>query len=142
MTGLNCYHLTSESDQRTTEAPKPDDIWLGDFNRHSPMWDKAHNSQLFTRSALHEAQQLIDLAVIWNMHMALRPGINTLKSTSSKNYMRPDNVWISDTIRNNIIKCDVLPSECPICTDHLPIITTLNISPSYTSPPHDMTGKK
>src|SRR5882762_11237688 len=85
----------------------PEDLWCGDFNRHSPMWDEARNSQLFTRPALREAQRLIDLATTWNMHMALRPGINTLESTSSKNYTRPDNVWVSDSLRETIIKCDV-----------------------------------
>ena len=141
-TALNRYLLTAESDQRTADAPEPDDIWLGDFNRHSPMWDEARNSQLFTRSALREAQHLIDLAATWNMHMALCPGVNTLESTSSKNYTRPDNVWVSDTIRDNIIKCDVLPSERPICTDHLPIITTIDISPTRTSPPSRYNWRK
>jgi hypothetical protein len=28
------------------------DIWLGDFNRHSPMWDEPRNTQLFTTQAL------------------------------------------------------------------------------------------
>jgi ribonuclease HI len=135
LTALNRFLLTSESEQRTKDLPPPEDIWLGDFNRHSPMWDEARNSQLFTRPALREAQRLIDLAATWNMHMALRPGVNTLESTSSKNYTRPDNVWVSDSLRENIIKCDVLPAERPICTDHLPIITILDISLSRSSPP-------
>jgi hypothetical protein len=66
------------------------------------------------------------------MQMALRPGINTLESTSSKNYTRPDNVWVSDELRPNITQCDILPSERLVCTDHLPIITTIDISPSRT----------
>ena len=103
MTALNRYLLTSEIEQRHSNTPTPSDIWLGDFNRHSPMWDEARNSQLFTRPALQEAQRLIDLAVTWNMHMALPPGINTLESTSSKNYTRPDNVWVSDELRENIL---------------------------------------
>jgi len=135
ITALNRYLLTSESEQRSTGSSPPEDLWCGDFNRHSPMWDEARNSQLFTRPALREAQRLIDLAATWNMHMALRPGINTLESTSSKNYTRPDNVWVSDTIWENIIECDVLPSERPACTDHLPIITTLDISLSRSTPP-------
>lgn len=142
LTALNRFLLTSESQQRTNDSPATEDIWLGDFNRHSPMWDEARNTQLFTRSALREAQQLIDMAVTWNMHMALRPGINTLESTSSKNYTRPDNIWVSDTLRQNIVKCDVLPSERPVCTDHLPIIITLDISPARSTPPLDIIGEK
>jgi ribonuclease HI len=134
MNALSRYLLTSELEQRNSGAPSPNDIWLGDFNRHSPMWDEARNSQLFTRPALREAQRLIDLAVTWNMHMALRPGVNTLESTSSKNYTRPDNVWVSDELRPNITQCDVLPSERPVCTDHLPIITKIDVSPTRTIP--------
>ena len=134
LTALNRFLLTTESHQRTSDSPSTEDIWLGDFNRHSPMWDEPRNSQLFTRSALREAQQLIDMAVTWNMHMALRPGVNTLESTSSKNYTRPDNIWVSDTLRQNIVKCDVLPAERPVCTDHIPIAITLDISPSRSTP--------
>ena len=135
LTTLNRYLLTSEAEQRNTNAPTPSNIWLSDFNWHSPMWDEACNSQLFTRPALREAQHLIDLAVTWNMQMALRPGVNTLESTSSKNYnTRPDNVWVSDELTQHIIRCDVLPGDRPICTDHLLIATTLDISPTRTVP--------
>ena len=99
------------------------------------MWDEPRNSQLFTRTALREAQRLIDLAATWNMHMALRPGVNTLESTSSKNYTRPDNVWINEELLQNVIQCDVLPDQRPVCTDHLPITTVLDISPSRHNPP-------
>jgi len=134
MNSLNRYLTASTIEQRNSNAPSPKDIWLGDFNRHSPMWDEARNSQLFTRQALREAQHLIDLAITWNMQMALRPGVNTLESTSSKNYTRPDNVWVSDELTQHITQCDVLPGERPICTDHLPIITILDISPTRTVP--------
>jgi endonuclease/exonuclease/phosphatase family metal-dependent hydrolase len=110
------------------------DIWLGDFNRHSPMWDEPRNSQLFTPQALREAQRLIDLAITWNMHMALRAGVNTLESTRSKNYTRPDNVWVSDGLRTRITECKVLPTERPICTDHLPIATVIDITPTRNDP--------
>ena len=61
--------------------------------------------------------------------MALCPGINTLESTSSKNYTHPDNIWVSDTLRQNIVKCDVLPAERPICTDHILIAITIHPLP-------------
>src|ERR1700677_3279491 len=105
ITCLNRYLLTSESEHRTSNsAAPPNDMWMGDFNRHSPMWDEPRNSQLFTRTALREAQRLIDLAATWNMHMALRPGVNTLESTSSKNYTRPDNVWVNEELLQNVIQ--------------------------------------
>jgi hypothetical protein len=52
MNTLNRYLLSSEVEQRNSGASVPDDIWPSDFNCHSPMWDEAHNSQLFMRSAL------------------------------------------------------------------------------------------
>jgi hypothetical protein len=51
LTTLKRYLLTSEAEQRNTNAPTPSNIWLGDFNWHSPMWDEARNSQLFTHPA-------------------------------------------------------------------------------------------
>jgi hypothetical protein len=110
MTALNRYLLTAEVEQRNFDAPTPQDIWLGDFNCHSPMWDEVWNAQLFTPPALQEVQQLIDLAATWNMQMALSPGVNTLEFTSSKNYTRPNNVWVSDKLRQNVTLCDVLPA--------------------------------
>jgi hypothetical protein len=108
LTTLNHYLLTLKLEQCHSDTPVPNDIWLSDFNQHSPTWDKAHNSQLFTHPALCEAQHLIDLAVMWNMHMALHAGINTLKYISSKNYTCPDNVWASDKLHLNIPFCDAL----------------------------------
>ena len=35
-------------------------IWLGDFNRHHPMWDEERHAHLFTRAALEVAQLLGD----------------------------------------------------------------------------------
>jgi len=67
------------------------------------MWDEAPNSQLFTCQELQEAQHLIDLAFTWNMQMALHPSVNTLESTSSKNYMCPNNMWVSDKLTQHII---------------------------------------
>jgi hypothetical protein len=69
------------------------------------------------------------------MQMALRPGVNTLESSSSKNYTCPDNVWVSDKLRENVTQCDILPAERRVCMDHLPIVTTINISPTRCEPP-------
>jgi hypothetical protein len=125
-TALNRYLLTSESDQRTTESPEPDDIWLGDFNRHSPMWDEARNSQLFTRAALREAQRLIDLAVTWNMHMALRPGVNTLESTS----LQAQKTTRAPTTYGSAIQSGTTSSSAMYCHRNAPYArTTYQLSP-------------
>jgi hypothetical protein len=64
------------------------------------------------------------------MQMALHPGVNTLESTGSKNYTHPNNVWVSNELRQNVTLCDVLPAERLVCTNYLPIATTLDISPT------------
>ena len=54
---------------------------------------------------------------------------NTISTyeTASSNWMRMDNVWWSNNPLNPIITCNIKPSLCPPCTDHLPIITELNL---------------
>ncbi|KAJ8589707.1 hypothetical protein M405DRAFT_700139, partial [Rhizopogon salebrosus TDB-379] len=68
-------------------------IWLGDFNRHHPLWDEDRNTQLFTNQYLDAAQPLLDLIADYGMIMTLPKGLPTLQSTSSKNWTRPDNVF-------------------------------------------------
>jgi hypothetical protein len=46
-------------------------VWLGDFNRHSPLWDEPRNEHLFTAANLDAAQELLDMAAQYDMHMAL-----------------------------------------------------------------------
>lgn len=96
------------------------DIWIGDFNRHSPVWDELRNGQLFTATNLRAAQTLIDLAYRHSMRMALPHGINTLEHTTSKNWTRPDNVWVDSELIESVAECDILPAKRPNCTDHLP----------------------
>jgi Endonuclease-reverse transcriptase len=54
-------------------------IWLGDFNRHHPMWDDDSNDQLFTPHALRSTEELITLLAKWDMTMLLLKGVHTLK---------------------------------------------------------------
>lgn len=84
ITSLQQYLLHAEHDHLTGGALN--DIWLGDFNLHSPLWDEPRNNHLFTPAATRNAQRLIDMAASWDMHMALQGGVNTLESTSTKNY--------------------------------------------------------
>lgn len=46
---------------RAREGENEQFIWLGDFNRHHPIWDEERNAHLFTRGALDAAQPLLDL---------------------------------------------------------------------------------
>ena len=70
------------------------DIWLGDFNRHHPMWEDEENDRLFTHQNLNDASVLIDLLADHDMHMVLPHGIPTIRNAAG-NLTRPDNVFAS-----------------------------------------------
>ncbi|KAF8804334.1 hypothetical protein BYT27DRAFT_7301321 [Phlegmacium glaucopus] len=56
---------------RDREERQEGDMWLGDFNRHSPWWEDVRNERLFTRRSLEEAQILIDVLAEYNMEIVL-----------------------------------------------------------------------
>lgn len=64
-------------------------LWLGDFNRHHPMWDEERNRHLFTTANLDRAQKLLDLISEYDMRMALPKDIPTLEAMATKNETRP-----------------------------------------------------
>jgi len=61
-------------------------IWMGDFNRHHPMWDKSRNTHLFTRANLEKAQIIIDAMANYDLQMILPRNVLTLCSMSTKNF--------------------------------------------------------
>jgi hypothetical protein len=61
------------------------------------------------------------------MQMALPKDRPTLQSTSTGNWTRPDNVFCTDHTLNIITQCDTKPRRHPPCTDHVPILTTLEL---------------
>lgn len=109
--------------------PSPTDhmFWLGDFNRHHPLWEDDSNRRLFSSSNL--VDPLIDLINDYDMVLTLPPGIPTYE-TAAGNWTRPDNVWRSNNPEDPIISCNVDPSIRPPRADHLPIITELDLSVS------------
>ena len=109
------------------EAVREQFIWLGDFNRHHPLWDEERNAHLFTRRALEAAQPLLDLIDRHDMHMVLPKDIPTLEACATKNFTRVDNVFCSAGLVNTFISCDTFPQWRPQKTDHMPIISELEI---------------
>jgi len=101
------------------------DIWLGDFNRHHPMWEDEENSQLFTHQNLDEANILIDLLADHDMQMMLPHSIPTI-CNSAGNLTRPDNVFMSTQLGNWIVKCKTRPDDQPPTADHFPITTHID----------------
>jgi hypothetical protein len=59
-------------------------IWLGDFNRHHPLWDEERNAHLFTRRNMDLTQPLLEMIGQHNMKMALPPATPTLQGTEHR----------------------------------------------------------
>ncbi len=106
----------------------------GDFHRHHPLWDKGKNHHLFTSTNLQEAQHIIDLQVQFNLVQALPRGTPTLVASNTGNYMRPANVFVSDTLTGCVVSCTALPEHRPAKTDHCPILTTLDTMAQRAKP--------
>ena len=102
-------------------------IWLGDFNRHHPRWDKPTDTRLFTREALINAEKLINLVANAGLDFALPPQKPTHRHNVTKKWTRLDQVFISDHSIDALTTCDTVRKSPGICTDHLPILTELNM---------------
>ena len=94
-------------------------IWLGDFNRHHPLWDEEQNSHLFTSKALDNAQKLIDLIADYRMAQALPKDLPTLQSSSMGNWTRPNNVFCTDHSLEALTLCTTDPDQRGPKTDHV-----------------------
>jgi len=101
------------------------DIWLGNFNRHHPMWEDKVNDHLFTNQNLEDAGMLIDLLADHDMQMALLQGMPTIRN-SARNLTRPDNVFTSSQLTEWITKCNTRPDDQPPMADHFPIATQMD----------------
>ena len=110
-------------------------IWVGDFNRHHPIWDDPTNAHLFTKRNLDLAQPLINALDKFNMKMALPAHIPTLKSLSTGNLTRVDNVFCSDDLLDAFISCDTDIAYRPTKSDHFPIISCIDLYTAKSNPP-------
>lgn len=125
---INTIKKWTNTDDATNVPVQPlHTIWLGDFNRHHPMWDEPRNQHLFTNQNLEAAQRLITAITEHQLFMALPEHIPTLKSFVTGNYTRVDNVFCSKRILERIVKCDTIPHRQPTNTDHFPIETVIDI---------------
>ncbi|CAA7269138.1 unnamed protein product [Cyclocybe aegerita] len=109
-------------------------VWAGDFNRHHPLWDEERNNHLFTTSALEKGQKLIDLLADHWMVMVLPKDIPTLEALSTKDTTQVDNVFCSEGMAKDFDRCDMEPEWRPVCTDHFPIMSTINIQMQSNMP--------
>ena len=118
--------ITTSSGRNTNNA-KPI-IWMGDFNRHHPHWDNPTDTRLFTKTAISNAEILISAVAGLGMDLALPSSIPTHLHNVSKKWTRLDQVFISEDHLDSIVTCDTLRDTPGINTDHLPILTTLDLN--------------
>ena len=107
-------------------------IWLGDFNRHHPHWDDPADTRLFTRLAIQNAEILISVVAELGLDMALPAGIPTHLHNVSKKWSRLDQVFISEEYIDAVLICEALADEPGVNTDHLPILTSLDLDLART----------
>lgn len=139
----DCHHSDSldtvrsllQSRQQTRSPDQHEEvILLGDFNRHHPLWDEPRNHHLFTAANLDAAQTLLNLTADFSLQMALPPYLPTLLSMASKNYTRPDNVFMSEGALAVLTDCTTHPAHQPASSDHIPVETILDIPLSFLPP--------
>ncbi len=98
-------------------------IWAGDFNRHHSLWDKNEDTHLFMRKATDAANDFIDILGEFELEMALPKDTPTLQHMLTKKCSRPDNVFCTQQLSEQLIRCEVDARLRPPATDHFPIVT-------------------
>ncbi|KAJ3742816.1 hypothetical protein DFH05DRAFT_1373416, partial [Lentinula detonsa] len=63
--------------------------------------------------------------------MTLPEQLPTLCAHSTGNYTRVDNVFCSEDLTEHILTCNTIPSRRPVCTDHIPIHTIIDVRTPY-----------
>jgi Endonuclease-reverse transcriptase len=126
-------HKNANKIENTTEG-NAHCIWLGDFNRHHPYWDDPKDTHLFTRDALNTPDLLIEGVAEAGLEMMLPNNTPTHLHNVSECWSRLDNVFLSDHSTDVLISCDTLPDLRGICTNHLPILTKLDLTAQAIPP--------
>ena len=107
-------------------------ILAGDFNRHHSLWEDERNAHLTSSEAA--LCPLLEIVDTFDLRMALPPRIPTLQALSTGNWTRPDNVWCTNHTTDLFTKCDTNPGLRGPNTDHLPILSSLDV-PLPRNPP-------
>jgi len=103
-------------------------LWLGDFNRHHPLWDEDRNSHLFMAAALEASGKILELVADYGMVQILPKDIPTLQSSSTRNWTRPDNAFCTEHTSELLVSCNTAPERRGPKTDHLPVLTILEMT--------------
>ena len=132
LTAANRAAASPPSRSRMPHAERTHTIWLGDFNRHHPIWDDPNDTRLFMDEAMMAAQKLIEAIADAGLELALPAGLPTHIHNVTKCWTRLDHVFISDHSLDTVISCNTHPEYRGIKTDHLPIVTELDLETTAT----------
>jgi len=124
---LSEFHHRNRAEIEQSDSGVAHTLWLGDFNRHHPYWDDPNDVRLFTSEATRAAEKLIEAVADAGLDLALPSGTPTHRHNVTKKWSRLDQVFISDHSENTITTCDTQPDQWGINTDHLPILTDMNL---------------
>ena len=75
---------------------------------------------------------LLDVLYRFNLKMALLKNIPILRALSAENWTHLDNVWCSDHTTDLFVQCNTNPGLQGPNTDHLPILSILNLPTTHT----------
>lgn len=131
---LKRFHRTHPEIVDSAEVGTAHTLWIGDFNRHHPHWDNPSDTRLFTTDAMKAATILIEAVASLGLELALPSGIPTHYHNVTKKWSRLDQVFISDHSIDLIETCDTETRFRRVKTDHLPIVTKLNLEVAITQP--------
>ena len=65
-------------------------LWVGDFNRHHPLWDSPKDTQLFISDATNAAEKLIEAISDTGLELVLPSGILMHEHNVTKCWSRLD----------------------------------------------------
>ena len=103
----------SQRDPQNQQRENKQMVWLGDFNKHHPLWDALEDTHLFTPANLNSANVLVTLLGDHNMEMALPAGIPTLQTFHTGNFSHPDNIFCSADLLPSLVECNMHPHLKP-----------------------------
>jgi len=65
------FHHSNRASLERSLSGEAHIIWLGDFNRHHPLWDSLEDTRLFTNKATEAAKKLIDVVADAGLDLVL-----------------------------------------------------------------------
>jgi hypothetical protein len=107
-------------------------VWLGDFNRHHPLWDSSEDIRLFINKATEAIEKLIDAVTDMGSDLVLPSRLPMHEHSVTKQWTRLDQVVLTAHSGETLIYCDTVLEERGVNTDHLPVLTELRLEVAIT----------